>query len=242
MRSDIWRPNVRQLRNDGDERQTGFGVHCGGSAETRDHAPSRILLDEPYPENLPILPCCERCNQGFSDDEAYLAGFIECVVCGSTEEHLIKRPKIRQLLSRQPLLRQRIQRSKKEADTIGGSKIIVWEPEDSRIQNVVVKLARCHAAFELNEPQLHEPDHVMSVPLMFMNDEQREHFEDVPDSGGWPEVGSRAMQRLIIADEVYAEGWITVQMERYRYMAIGAGNVVVRGVLSEYLAYEVIWD
>lgn len=236
---------MKQLRNYGDERQTGFCVHCGGSTETRDHAPSRIFLDEPYPENLPVLPCCEYCNQSFSDDEAYMACFIECVVCGSTEQQFIKRLKIRELLSKQPLLIQRIQRAKKEADTIGGGKIIVWQPEDLRVRKVVLKLARCHAAYELNEPQFQEPDHVTFMPLVSMTDEQRDNFETVSGPGelaGWPEVGSRAMQRLIIADDAYSEGWITVQEERYRYMTAGSGNVIVRGVLSEYLAYEVIWD
>ncbi len=50
------------------------------------------------------------------------------------------------------------------------------------------------------------------------------------------------MQRLLIADEAYSVGWITVQEGRYRYMAIGAEAVMIRGVLSEYLGYEVIWE
>jgi hypothetical protein len=50
------------------------------------------------------------------------------------------------------------------------------------------------------------------------------------------------MQRLLIAgDEWLSEGWVTVQKDQYRYMAVGAGDVMIRGVLSEYLAFEVIW-
>jgi hypothetical protein len=45
------------------------------------------------------------------------------------------------------------------------------------------------------------------------------------------------MQRLLIADEAYSKGWLTVQEGRYRYMAIGQGEVFVRGVLSEYLHF-----
>ena len=78
-----------------------------------------------------------------------------------------------------------------------------------------------------------------------MNDIQREQFEGEPYPGitrGWPEVGSRAMQRLLIIDEGYSEGWLTVQPGRYRYMTVSEGEVIIRGVISEYLAYEVIWE
>jgi hypothetical protein len=60
-------------------------------------------------------------------------------------------------------------------------------------------------------------------------------------SGGlsvWPEVGSRAMQRLLAE----GEEWVTVQAGRYRYMATADSAVRVRMVLSEYLACEVVWS
>ena len=50
------------------------------------------------------------------------------------------------------------------------------------------------------------------------------------------------MQRVLIVDQAYNEGWLTVQEGRYRYMALGASDVVVRGVCSEYLGFEVIWE
>jgi hypothetical protein len=236
---------MEKLSNFGDRRQTGFCVHCGGSTETKDHAPSKIFLDLPYPPDLPTLPCCETCNQSFSNDEEYLGVFIDCVLNGTTEPARLQREKTQNALKKNDKLRARIERSKKEADTLGGGKLIVWQAEEARVRKVVIKLARCHAAFELNEPQLDEPTHVMFMPLALMSREQREQFEDHPFSGSlgvWPEVGSRAMQRVIVADKAYNEGWLTVQAGRYRYMAVGAGEVVVRGVLSEYLAFEVTWE
>lgn len=232
---------MRQIKNYGDKRQTEFCVHCGGSAETRDHAPSKILLDRPYPTNLPVLPSCAECNEGFSLDEEYTACFIECALCGSTDPDNIARDAIKKILRGNFSLRALIERSKKEAPTIGGGRILVWEPNQNRISRVILKLARCHTAFELNEPRLDMPSHMMLLPLISMTDEQRNHFEAVPDTGVWPEVGSRAMLRLIENDEAYVEGWIHVQGGRYRYMAVAGGNIIVRGVLSEYLAYEVIW-
>jgi hypothetical protein len=234
--------DMDQLRDLGDQRQQGFCVHCGGSTETRDHAPSRILLDKPYPTNLPVLPACPTCNEGFSSDEDYLACFIECVLHGSTDPNKLSREKVIRKLAESQALRERIERSKKKSQALGGGEIIVWQPEEDRVQNVILKLARCHASFELNEPQLHDPDHYMVTPLENLSGEQRDHFETAPDTGVWPEVGSRAMQRMIVVGEQpYSDGWLEVQEGRYRYMAVGAGSVMVRGVLSEYLAFEVIW-
>ena len=51
---------MQQLRCYGDDRNKGFCVHCGGPSETVDHVPSKVLLDEPYPENLMAGWCSDR--------------------------------------------------------------------------------------------------------------------------------------------------------------------------------------
>lgn len=160
---------------------------------------------------------------------------------GTTEPGLLRREKVAKALRRNSALSGRIERSRRETETLGGGRILTWTPEEERVRRVALKLARCHAAYELNEPQLEGPDHLVVVPLMSLTDNQREHFETPPDTGVWPEVGSRAMTRLLEEEPGFAGGWCTVQEDRYRYVAVGAGSVMVRGVISEYLAYEVIW-
>ena len=49
-----------------DSRNKGFCVHCGGPYETDDHVPSKVLLDEPSPENLLACPSCMKCNNDLS--------------------------------------------------------------------------------------------------------------------------------------------------------------------------------
>lgn len=44
-------------------------IYCGESATTREHTPSKTFLIEPYPENLPTIPACFACNNGYSEDE-----------------------------------------------------------------------------------------------------------------------------------------------------------------------------
>lgn len=233
---------MKKLPNLGDARQAAFCVHCGGPTESLDHAPSKAFLDLPYPLTRPTVPSCSDCNNGFSPDEEYVACFVECVIRGTTDPDALGRDKVAKALRRNRGLRGRIDRARREADTLGGGRIVSWRPEEEPFRRIVLKLARCHAAYELNEPQLSEPDHLLVVPLATLDEAQREHFETPPDTGIWPEVGSRAMQRLLVFDGAYSEGWVHVQEGRYRYMAVGADAVMVRGVLSEYLGYEVIWD
>lgn len=226
---------VQQFHDYGDDRNKGWCVFCGGAMETRDHAPSRVLLDEPYPENLPVLACCHECNQSFSLDEEYLACLIECARTGSVQQAQASRQKIAKILARKPALESRL--SAARCETAAG---IVWKPEDERVRNVIVKLARAHIAYEQNEPQLDEPASVSIVPFCVMTEEFRDEFEESPNTGLWPEIGSRAMHRILVGTEGDYP-WIEVQPGRYRYLA-ATGPALVRIVIAEYLAAEVAWD
>lgn len=223
-----------------DERLTGFCVYCGATPSTRDHVPSKVLLDEPYPSNLPVVLACEKCNNGFSKDEQYLACFVECVINGSTDQTLIKREKIQRNLCDNPALRSLIDSSKR-IDDKGNT---YWIPDINRIMNVIVKLARGHAVFECSEPQLDEPEYISLMPFAKMSDDQIELFNTPPVERGWPEIGSRAFCQIVVADnQIFnlRNGWLVVQEERYRYLVSYSEGMKVRIVLSEYLACEVGW-
>jgi len=226
---------VEQVQNYGDVRQTAFCAYCGGPTETRDHVPSKVLLDEPYPTNLPVVPACQKCNQGFSQDEEYFACLLGCVLAGSADAYCIERKKIRKILERKPALASRLSQACQE---VNGRPFFNVETE--RVMNVALKLARGHAAFELNEPQLDNPSNLDILPFTFMTSGVRRDFEAPPDSSIWPEVGSRAMQRLVV-NEPGTSSWIIVQPGKYRYLTSVGNGVVVRIVFSEYLACQVAW-
>lgn len=223
-----------------DTRQTIFCAYCGGLTETRDHVPSRVFLDKPYPSNLPVVPACKACNQSFSKDEEYVACLVECVLSGSGEPDQVEREKIKRILRRKPALAARLRNARQE--TSAGTSFMV---ETERVQNVVLKLARGHAAFELNEPQLDDPSNLSFLPFPSMDPTTRERFEAPFSQSGslavWPEVGSRAMQRLVNV-ETGASAWIPAQPGRYRYLTSLDGEVAVRIVIGEYLACEVNWS
>lgn len=227
---------MEQLANLGDYRMTGFCPYCADEPTTGDHVPAKVFLDPPYPENLPKVEACLRCNNGSSLDEEYLACLIACVIGGGIEDGMIGREKIRRILNERPGLRERLRQARGTA-----SAETIFSIEADRVRNVVVKLARGHAAFELNEPQLGEPAAVGYVPLHLLDPEQREGFENPPTPRAWPEVGSRALQRAVVIATFGLTDWVEVQPDRYRYLAFSGDGVVVRVVLSEYLACEVIW-
>ena len=53
-----------------------YCVYCGDKADTREHCPSRAFLNKPYPTDLPTVPACKHCNNGFSADERYTSAYI----------------------------------------------------------------------------------------------------------------------------------------------------------------------
>jgi hypothetical protein len=173
-----------------DERLRGFCVYCGGAPESRDHCPSKVLLDEPFPLNLPVVEACRECNNNFSLDEQYVACLIEAVACGSTNANNISRLNIKRILKETLGLAARLESSKR-VDKAGN---LLWEVDVNRVKRVLLKLARGHIAYELSLPKIEEPDTLSFIPLILVPEEERFAFESPASSSVrlWPEIGSRA--------------------------------------------------
>lgn len=242
---------MKQLNNFADNRLIHGCIYCGGTPDTRDHVPSKCLLEQPFPDNLPVVGCCDSCNQNFSRDEQYFVCLIESVLCGSTDPEKIGRPSVARIMQNSPTLRQRIENSKIEVDSQ-----IAFVPEIERINNVMLKLARGHAAFELSQPCRTKPDHFWCGPLLSLPKDCREAFDSVHFQQISGEIGSRNMQRFFVTQitrltengeqqniGIIINDWIDVQDGRYRFLAIeDMGQVVIRIVIAEYFACEVAWE
>ncbi len=234
-----------QIAESVDERHRAWCIHCGqwiaGLETSRDHVPSKSLLREPHPENLPVVQICKRCNNGFSLDEEYVVAFLGAVLVGSTGPEKQDNPSVAHALQRNPKLRARINQARSEYVTDGGETRIIWKPENARVDRVILKNARGHAFFEIGEPMLDPPKYVRSVPLESFTPAQRADFENTDFGAGWPEVGSRMMTRLMTGQDL-TDGWIVVQDGVYRYAVVQTGGTLVRSVLFDYLATEVCWE
>ena len=237
---------MRYLDDYSDDRLKGACVHCGGAVEgtqaNNDHVPSKCLLRRPYPPNLPVVTTCVGCNNSFSKDEEYVSVFLQCVLTGSTDPNDHRDSKVHKALRRSNKLKERIERSRSDIESDDETRTI-WKPEYERVSNVVLKNAQGHAFYELGERQETQAVHLWATPLCALTSTQRQRFEGTERSGlaGWPEVGSRAMQRVILGCD-FREGWVIVQHDIYRYQVKHGDGVLVRSVLAEYLATEVYWS
>jgi hypothetical protein len=242
---------MEQVNDYADTRLLLGCIYCGAPENTREHAPSRVLLDRPYPENLPVVGACRDCNNGYSQDEEYFACLIESVIAGSTDPSKIRRPSIAALLERSPALQARIEASK----TFDGARTI-FQVEHDRVRRVLLKLARCHAAYELKQECREEPTSIWWQPIELLAEELLETFNAPHAIRTYGEIGSRGMQRLRLAEikladlngeekllRIILNDWIDVQPGRYRFHAIDdSGLISIKMVIGEYLACQVTWE
>jgi hypothetical protein len=239
-----------QIRDLADHRLIAGCIYCGGRSETRDHVPSRVFLDPPFPENLPVVPACEKCNLGFALDEQYVACAIEAASIGTTDPSQLERARIADLMRRQPALRSMIERCKSTRD---GARY--FEVEAARVRNVLLKLARGHAAFELSTLCRAEPSRIWWSAVSEIAAAEWEEFDTVHVIETFGEVGSRGLQRAMIVQAIVAtpnedrssltllvNDWVEVQEGRYRYLAVHDSNEVrIKILIRGYLACEVAW-
>lgn len=236
---------MKQVEDTADRRQKSWCIHCGSGITqvitNRDHAPSKVLLDEPFPANMPLMKVCQPCNSSFAEDEEYVASFLGAVLSGSTEPDAQVVDRSARIFRSNPGLRSRIEKAKRVERNLFGDETVSWGPEHARFERVLVKNARGHAFYEISEPMLEEPTKVWFGPLALLDDKQTSVFENVAwPNGLWPEVGSRMMTRFITGADL-DEGWVIVQEGVYRYAVIQP-RTIVRIVMREYLAAEIVWD
>ncbi len=215
---------------------SGACIYCGSKVDTREHTPPKVFLDKPYPALLPVVGACKKCNQGFSQDEEYMACFIECVISGSADSDSVQRQVVKGALKHSEKLRRRLALAKKVDDGR-----VFFEMEEERVSRVAKKIAVGHIYFELGlVADMRELD-VMINPIVIMNEKELMEFNSI-NWNLWPEVWSRALVRMVEGgDESYQNGWLVVQDGRYRYAVIQNFRCIeVRMVFSEYLACRVI--
>ncbi len=238
---------MQQIIPFSDDRLTRGCIYCGGVADTRDHVPSKCLLDKPYPDNLPVVGCCYDCNQSFSSDEIYFACFIECVKSGSTNFKYINREYIKNIFRKTPSLHKRIENATKiENDQIE------FYPEIERVKNVLLKLAKGHTAFELSIVRKDEPRNFWFGLIKSLPEANQVDFNSVHFQENVGEIGSRSMQRFLVTSLINKNGgqdnfiindWLDVQDNKYRYITIDdQGMVIVRIVIDEIWGCEVAWE
>lgn len=225
----------------GDSRLNHFCAYCGNLAETEDHVPSRCFLDEPYPQDMPVVPCCQKCNHDFSEDEEYVSCLIDCMKANEVIPNRIQRVKTRKTLIHSPKLQERIASQKRD---FGGSTFCDFEKD--RFEKVIRKLAFGHLAFE-NDTLSWDSTYKISMWLLSgMSDTQKSLFFQPFNGSLLPEVCSHALDHVVLHYEngevqSFSSHWIVVQKNRYSYCVSPESNMV-KFVIADYLAVEVRVD
>ena len=129
------RPRMKRPKRLGRE---AFCVYCGKLASTRDHVPSRCLLERPFPKNLITVPCCQRCNRNFSlDEEYFLVALAQVGFCPTLMSKVDAGGVVYRALEKSAALDDMIFRSL----TAGENGTVIFHPELDRMTNVVQKIA-----------------------------------------------------------------------------------------------------
>lgn len=242
---------MEQLQDFSDDRLVNGCIYCRGLEETREHVPSKVLLDQPFPENLPVVKACFKCNNSYSHDEEYVACLIECMIAGSTDPQKIGNQKISKILTRHPALQSRIENAKFEAH---GQ--VFFTVEEERFLSVIRKLATGHAVFELGKVLYRQPSNIRCWYFNAMTDKERDNWDIAHVTELFGEIGCRNMQRMYVTQitllspsgepksiDIIINDWVDVQDGKYRYIAIDEGNIVkIKIVLSEFIACEITWN
>lgn len=244
--AELLRPFVEHSKNG-----MHYCIYCGSIADTREHVPSRVFLNKPISDDeLPTLPACQKCNNGFSSDELYTNTYIECVKSYIGDNNSIT-------LESKPTDRKEVIEAKnavKQACKNGTF------PKDSRIKRILCKLAIGHIAYELFERKSSDSFSVEDVCIEYvfkcsMDEENWESLETIEliDSDVLPEVGSRAFRNMYVL-EIAGDGsdkkriamhhifmdWTDIQGGIYRYFTFYDGaSIVVKMIIRDYLYAEV---
>ena len=213
----------------GEDHPERICCYCGNWADTGDHVPSKVFLDKPYPDNLPVVPCCKKCNEEFSYDEEYVAVLLECVRWQTFNPEEFKREKVRKIIEHNPAILKTVRES--VHPLLDGHFTV--DPDNVRLRKVLTKLIAGHLRFEgLDQLFLHEGLDIHFYQDIYTSREFYEEFHSPIYSGLLPEVGSRAL--IAMVEQGYAGSpWLPVQPNMYAY-CVAPDNSEVRIIIQNF--------
>ena len=203
--------------------------YCGEWADTVDHVPSKVFLNKSYPGNLPVVPCCKRCNGQFSQDEEYVAVLFECVRWQTFNPKQFKREKVKKIVAHNPAILRTVMGA--VHPLLDGH--ISINLENARVNNVLTKLIAGHLRFEgLGQWFLQDGLDICFYQDVHANKEFYNRFHSPIFSDLLPEVGSRALVALVENSNT-GSPWFTVQPDVYEY-CVAPDNSEVRIIIQDF--------
>lgn len=236
--------NLRHLLEK-NKRFKSVCIYCrSNQAKSKEHLPSRVFLDTPYPNEYSIVPACENCNIGFSADEVYVSCFVDRLRNALSDNKIPLREKtISAVRHDKGLARIICEQIRRENNKI----FVNYQPEP--FSKILIKLAKGH----LCQAQDKVVDSDCWVECYFkfkpdLSEDELYHFEELPYADKASECGSDFTHDLLIVEGIGGPSqiivpWNGVQDGNYRYLTYFKHDLyVVRIVICETLFAEVLFS
>lgn len=216
-------------------------IYCGDVATTREHVPSKTFLIEPYPDNLPTIPACFHCNNGFSFDEQYCAYYLELLKSNIFIGYECNK-KVLTALENDPSLKHLIE---SQIKIIDGK--IHFNVDRERFVRIINKLAIGHAGYDFDNVDFDGPANTWFEFSFFLTDEQRKRFLQPQIMDKIPEISARfscnycILENVQTAESFLLNDWVVVQEQRYKYHIYinETGGITVKMAILEMLYCQV---
>jgi hypothetical protein len=226
-----------------------YCVYCGNKADTREHCPSRAFLNKPYPTDLPTVPACKHCNNGFSADERYTSAYIN---------YLYEYYEIGNI----DILVPSNENISDNNDARKAAERFVQNPySDERLMRIFTKLAIGHVVYEMSAGY-YSQEHTIRIaritygikPLLEPAEWKELERAEIITNEILPEVGSRAFRNIYVVEMEMnsVEGnlnripmllmdWVDVQAGYYKYQVyLKNEQVWVKMIIRDFLYCEVV--
>lgn len=216
-------------------------IYCFKPANSKEHIPSKIFLDEPYKNDLAILPACKNCNKSFSESEQYVACLIDYIQTKLSQNNNFKRKKVTDALRNRVTLLHELEESTFRNQN---NEIEFIEYNIEKIEKIILKLSIGHAIYSLSTICLKEPSHINFKFLPDLTQEEINKFNNCEEKNISPEIGSREGKYICISSKgLPFQDWKIVQDNQYRFLAfISETTICIRIVIGEFFFSEVIWN
>ncbi len=233
-----------------------YCIYCGEESDTREHAPSRVFLNKPYPEDLPVLPACKICNNGFSEDELYTEIYIDSMKYLSGYIQFLSKENQERMYKSSAFL----DAQSDLANYYNGSEMA----PNAKVVRILNKLAVGHMVYELSEGYTSEETlQLESVTYRFSFDltsEEKGQFDSIIFMSDklLPSLGSRVFERINILElnlvamedendkknmPLIIMNWNDIQEANYKYIAWHENDDTfhIKMVIHEFLYAEVVF-
>lgn len=256
----FWGPEYLKSRVEFSRKGEHYCIYCGEKSDTREHCPSKTFLSKPYPNDLPVLPACFKCNNGFSKDEMYTEVYIDALkflsgysdaMSDKNKEHIYNNTAFNDAQTDLSIYYETGTMNKRE-----------------KIYRILTKLSICHMVYDLTEGYSLDGCSIIPIKIEYqfafeMSKNQKEKFDELifMSNKKFPIIGSRVFDRIYVLEPILKQysnntegkgdiriplaimNWYDVQNENYRYVTWleEDDNFHVKIVIHNFLYAEVIF-